>query len=367
MARFTLLALLLPSIHAYTPSLPRNVVRADGDKLPSGIPRPPEPPLTYNATAESLNTLMDGLTERETSVVDEIVASVDASNATFDNVLLPYLLWENERIRQARPFGAYGMFSTDEDLQAAAENNTGRIASAIRTTLARQDFFTLVDAVNSQYGNDSSLGLENLRALNGPTVDSTGPGLWTTFKNNGQDLKDDSERKALLDLQDRLQDAVSNFGDTVDNDNTTIFFTAGELDGVDTDVVSRLKPGEGDKLIVPVTDGNFAAVMAKAKNATTRYEMYMAYGSKAPSNVDTLKDIITLRDQIARLLGFPDYATYKTNNQMAKTPEAVDGFLADLAKRLTPASQKIIDYEKELKKKEEGNADHFFAWDAYVF
>lgn len=67
----------------------------------------------------------------------------------------------------------------------------------------------------------------------------------------------------------------------------------------------------------------------------------------------TIKRIAEIRVEKARLLGFPDYATWNLQDQMAKTPEAVETFL----KQIIPASvakakkealelQKVIDKEK---------------------
>jgi Zn-dependent oligopeptidase len=48
---------------------------------------------------------------------------------------------------------------------------------------------------------------------------------------------------------------------------------------------------------------------------------------------------------------------------MAKTPETVDEFLAKLGQQITPAAEKVMDHQRELKKAEEGIADHLFLWD----
>ena len=349
---------------AYVPSEPRHVVRATENVLLSGIPRPPQPPPIYNETIESFNSAADEVVRKEKAVVDEIVASVVESNATFENVLLPYLQWENEWFQESNRFDTCKDLCTDPDLKSAAENGSARLYDVQKATYIRQDFFKLVDAVHKKQGNDSSLSLEDLRILTGPDYGSSYTGMWEHFKNLGQDIKDDKDRARLLEILNRLKKAGFEFDDTTDKDNTTIKFTAEELQGTDADFLSRLEKADDGKLIVPMTENNYQAIVGKAKNATTRYENYLAYSNKAPSNIDRLLEVVTIRDEAARLLGLPDWATYKVKTQMAKTPQAVDDFLAQLVKNLTPGARKVIDYQKELKKRETGNADHFYLWDS---
>ena len=349
---------------AYVPSEPRHVVRATENVLLSGIPRPPQSPPIYNETIESFNSAADEVVRKEKAVVDEIVASVVESNATFENVLLPYLQWENEWFQESNRFDTCKDLCTDPDLKSAAENGSARLYDVQKATYIRQDFFKLVDAVYKKQGNDSSLSLEDSRILTGPDYGSSYTGMWEHFKNLGQDIKDDKDRARLLEILNRLKKAGFEFDDTTDKDNTTIKFTAEELQGTDADFLSRLEKADDGKLIVPMTENNYQAIVGKAKNATTRYENYLAYSNKAPSNIDRLLEVVTIRDEAARLLGLPDWATYKVKTQMAKTPQAVDDFLAQLVKNLTPGARKVIDYQKELKKRETGNADHFYLWDS---
>jgi len=69
-------------------------------------------------------------------------------------------------------------------------------------------------------------------------------------------------------------------------------------------------------------------------------------------NKDVVAKIVKLRAQQAALLGYKSYAAYVIDDNMAKTPEAVDAFLMKLwnaaipvAKREVQEMQKIIDRE----------------------
>ena len=48
-------------------------------------------------------------------------------------------------------------------------------------------------------------------------------------------------------------------------------------------------------------------------------------------NVPLFKEAVVLRDEAARLLGYPNHAALRIEDKMAKTPKTVDDFLGDLA------------------------------------
>jgi metallopeptidase MepB len=70
-----------------------------------------------------------------------------------------------------------------------------------------------------------------------------------------------------------------------------------------------------------------------------------------------------LRDEAARLLGYPDHATFRIEDKMAKTPKTVNDFLGDLKSRLAPGGEKEIEKLRQLKEAESGEAEHYFLWD----
>jgi metallopeptidase MepB len=86
------------------------------------------------------------------------------------------------------------------------------------------------------------------------------------------------------------------------------------------------------------------------------------------ANVPLFREAIILRDEAARLLGYPDHASFRIEDKMAKTPQTVLDFLGDLRTQLTPGGVKEIEHLKDLKKQdlksrsleEDGN---YYLWD----
>jgi peptidyl-dipeptidase Dcp len=76
----------------------------------------------------------------------------------------------------------------------------------------------------------------------------------------------------------------------------------------------------------------------------------------------TLSELAQLRAQKARLLGYPSYASYVLENQMAKTPETVGKFLGQLVgPTRTKAAAEAADIQTMIRK--DGQAFQLEPWD----
>jgi len=91
----------------------------------------------------------------------------------------------------------------------------------------------------------------------------------------------------------------------------------------------------------------YLPVLTFADDADLRAECYRAYATRASDqgpdagrfdNGPVLEEILSLRQDKARLLGFESYAHYSLERKMARTPREVLGFLRDLAARTRPVA-----------------------------
>jgi len=91
----------------------------------------------------------------------------------------------------------------------------------------------------------------------------------------------------------------------------------------------------------------YQPVMQYAHDAEMRRELYLAYVTRASAlgphagrwdNSPLMARILTLRSELATLLGFPNFAEYSLARKMARTPGDVLGFLHDLARRARPVA-----------------------------
>lgn len=115
----------------------------------------------------------------------------------------------------------------------------------------------------------------------------------------------------------------------------------------------------------------FSAVMKHAVNRELRRIVYEAYFTRASEqgpyagkwdNSIVMQDIMTVRQEIAQLLGFSHYADYSLATKMAATSDRVLDFLDKLVEKSKPIAKKEI---KELEQfaKEIDSLEKLEAWD----
>ena len=116
---------------------------------------------------------------------------------------------------------------------------------------------------------------------------------------------------------------------------------------------------------------SYAPVMNYADDRTLRQEMYTAYNTRASEqdpnagkwdNGPLMTQILSLRQELAALLGYANYAEYSLVKKMADTPEEVMEFLHNLAGRSKTVAQREMAALEEFAAQEYG-LDELQAWD----
>ena len=107
---------------------------------------------------------------------------------------------------------------------------------------------------------------------------------------------------------------------------------------------------------------SFIAFMTYSADRKLKERLYKAYTTRAPENEELITEILALRDEEAKLLGFANYAELSLETKMAKSPEDVIDFLTTLAHKAKPQAKKEL---AELQKfaEETGFEGELAAWD----
>lgn len=112
---------------------------------------------------------------------------------------------------------------------------------------------------------------------------------------------------------------------------------------------------------------SYIPFMKYAGNRSLREKMYRAYSSRCnkennSDNKGVIQDIVSLRLEKARLLGYNTYAEYALANRMAQNPETVNRFLAQL---LAASHSIALDEKKEVEEfaRKDGFAEDLQRWD----
>jgi len=119
----------------------------------------------------------------------------------------------------------------------------------------------------------------------------------------------------------------------------------GELDGLPADYIARhpaAADGAGAGQITLTTDEpDYRPVMTYAKSDDLRHRMYLAYNGRAyPANEELLVQVLKTRAEMARELGFANWAELATADKLIKNPANVRALLAELDKAAKPVATK---------------------------
>ncbi len=148
-----------------------------------------------------------------------------------------------------------------------------------------------------------------------------------------------------------------------------------ELSGLSEMAISAARKAAGDRklqgyvftLDIPV----YLDVMTYADSRELRREMYVAFATRASDqgpnagkwdNTELMEKILGLRQELAALLGFNNYAELSIAPKMAESTEQVVSFLTDLAEKSRPHAQKELEELRSYARDEFG-VENLEAWD----
>jgi oligopeptidase A len=165
-------------------------------------------------------------------------------------------------------------------------------------------------------------------------------------------------RTRFAAIQEKQAELSQKFSEnTLDATDAFCYYaTEEELDGVPTDVQQTAlaaaqaegKPGYKLTLKMPC----YLPVMQFATRSDLRAKLYRAYVTRASEQADAeslkfdntqnIRDILALRQEEAHLLGYANFGEVSVVPKMAESPQAVIGFLRDLALKARPFAEKDL-------------------------
>jgi len=186
----------------------------------------------------------------------------------------------------------------------------------------------------------------------------------------------DGQKARYLEIQERLSELSSRFSDNLldaTNDFTLLVENSEELSGLPEDVLQTAREAAHEKekngWLFTLKAPSYVPVMQYADNRALREKMYRAYGTRAsefgkPSwdNTPLMEEIVKLRGEEARLLGFGNYGELSLVSKMANSPGQVVEFMRELSKRARPFAEKDLAELREFARAELG-IEELQSWD----
>ncbi|KAI0015553.1 peptidase family M3 [Xylariomycetidae sp. FL0641] len=330
---------------------------------PDKYKNPPQAPPTFTGTKESIVKDANALCDNTRSLLDKIAAEVPPEKATFASALVPMAHDENHAALSGRILGFYQYVSSDADLRNASTEAEKIMDEFSIECNMREDIYKIVEAAfQGQKTHEPDLDPESIRLLE---KERKG------YVRNGLGLPKGPQRDRFKDIKKRLSQISIQFQKNLNEENGGLWFTRAELDGVPDDVVDGFEKGTGEnegKVKLSFKYPDLFPALKFAKNPEVRQKIFVANENKCNQNTPLFKEAILLRDEAARMLGYQNHAAFRIEDKMAKVPETVNTFLADLRTKLTPGGKKEIEHLLELKQKDEKSRGltpdgKYYLWD----
>ncbi|GEC51730.1 peptidyl-dipeptidase Dcp [Bradyrhizobium japonicum] len=196
---------------------------------------------------------------------------------------------------------------------------------------------------------------------------------YTRFRRSGAGL-DDAAKARMAEINERLAHLGTSFSHHLLGDEQEWFMELGEGDraGLSDTFVAAAKAtaeerGMPRKAIVTLSRSSVEPFLQSSSRRDLREKVYKAFTARgdngnANDNNATIVEILRLREETAKILGFPTYAAYRLEDSMAKTPEAVRGLLERVWK---PARARALADRDALQAliAEEGGNFTLASWD----
>jgi oligopeptidase A len=195
------------------------------------------------------------------------------------------------------------------------------------------------------------------------------------FRLGGAELPDDKKAR-YLEVQERLSELSSRFSDNLldaTNDYALVIDNKDELSGLPEDVLQAAQEAAKEKdqsgWLFTLKAPSYMPVMQYADNRGLREKMYRAYGTRASEfgkpewdNTALMEEIVKLRGEEAKLLGFANFGELSLESKMANSPQQVVEFMRELSRRARPFAEKDLVELREFARNELGIGD-LQSWD----
>jgi thimet oligopeptidase len=318
---------LAPLVQGRTPPQPRTPTAAGATSTPfwTGI-----------SDAPSLDRAMTVRLARARDTLDRLTGVTGAR--TIDNTLRMYddvLLELDAAGSQA---GLIQVVHPDAKVRESAEQISQKVSSLSTELSLNRKVYDAIAALDVS-GADAETKFYVQRTLR-------------DFRLAGVD-KDEATRKRIQQLRDDLVLVGQDFDRNIRTDLRKITAkSTADLAGLPPDFVARHTPEADGTITLTIDYPDSLPVFSYAKNEDLRKRMYMEYNNRAhPANIAVLDKMIAKRAELAKLVGYSDWANYITADKMVESANNASAFIDRIVAASGPKAQR--EYAMLLKRKQQ--------------
>ncbi|MBR6433862.1 MAG: M3 family metallopeptidase, partial [Bacteroides sp.] len=283
---------------------------------------------------------------------------------TFTNTISAYEKSGEMLQRVSSVFDNLLSAETNEELQELAKTIMPLMSEHANNISLNELLFARIKTVYEQQ-NKETLNPEQQKLLEE---------IYNGFVHNGANLKGEAkERYRALSKELSLltlQFSENNLKET--NAYQLVITDKSQLKGLPESAIEAAKETAKEKAVegwvFTLQAPSYGPFMMYADNRDLRRELYMAYNTKcthhdAFNNLEIVKKLVNIRMEIARLLGYDNFAEYTLQRRMAQNSDAVYKLLNQLLDAYTPTARQEYAEVQALARQEQGEGFTLMPWD----
>ena len=279
--------------------------------------------------------------------------AIPQAERTFENTIMGY---ERAFDNYGNALGMSGFLSyvsTDKQFRDAANDLQMQISQYMVDVATRRDVYKAI----REY-TDTNPRLDPVQA-------KLVKEMLIGFKNSGMDLND-ADLETFKALNKEKAEYIIKFDKNIQEYKDPLAVTQEQLQGLGEDYIQKLSKTDDGKYLVTLDYPDYVPFMQNADDEQARKELEFKFNRRGgQENVELLEKTLTLRREIAHLLGYKNHAELRLEDRMAKNPKTVMAFLKDLQKKLKPLGKKedkeMIAYKNSKTGK---NSRTLYSWES---
>jgi len=297
------------------------------------------PPFDKIKDSDYKPAILEGM-KRQLKEIQEIADNPDTP--TVENTLVP--LEKSGRLldRVTRVFSSMTSANTNDTLQQVQQEVAPKLAAHHDAIFLNDKLF---QRIKSLYNQRDQLDLD-------PETHRLVDFYFKEFVHSGANLSDTDKAKLMklneeeatlsTKFENQLLDGTKDGALVVDNKMDLAGLTSAEIESASQAAKAR---GLVGKWVIPLQNTTQQPALRSLENRSIREKLFKKSWTRtelddANDTRNTIKRLAKVRAEKAQLLGFPTYAAWKLEDQMAKNPSNVDSFLAKLIPAATANARK---------------------------
>ena len=283
----------------------------------------------------------------------DAIAALPATARTFVAVVREMELLRAESSNRLRPINFLQYVSPEEDVRSAAGECEMKLSQSLVELYAREDLYRVVRSVVEK---NEKLDARDAQLLRSTVQRFVRSGLEFSPERRNLFI---TTRKTLIQLESRFKTNLDEWQDG-------LLVSRKELAGLSADYVATLEHAPEGKYLVTLDYPHYFSFMEEARDADARKRLEYKFNRRGGlQNVKLLERALRLRQELATMLGYKNYAEYMLDRAMAQTPARVNEFL----EKIEAARRKSVEADLQemlaTKKRDVGMpcAERIESWD----